>query len=292
MVHRLSPEFCRCLSILVMGICATFFSGCQQTTGIAPGSTLTPVSPLAPNGLSPVQPTSAIGPFGGNTRVPPPATNSYSPRGSYTVPNNYMGGSSPLSQNNLGTSPSVPNAGGWRGNQVAPVSGIGPASSNVQPAGGGSGSGFQSPGNSVPSTVPNMNGRTQSGGMPVIDLTGAPPPPGYRSSPTNPFLSSANNESIINAPNNSVVPRSYIPNIPGAIQSVPQMLPPIQNNVAGSSVTLPNPQFQASASNSIGAPANDWSGNNPRAGVPLPSTSPVQNNQRNNLSWRSPAPRY
>jgi hypothetical protein len=102
--------------------------------------------------------------MGQPTRVPPPAT------GSYSAPNNYMGGSPPIGQVN---------------NQAAPydsfsssVSGTGPVGSGVSPTAyveQNASSGALSPldSTSQPSLSPTL------GGMRVIDMTQAPPPPGY-----------------------------------------------------------------------------------------------------------------
>lgn len=177
-------------------------AGCRQTTGVNSAGPLVPVNPLAPTGnsasLTPLNSgqTPVLGPFGGATRVTPP------PSGSYSAPNNYMGGgqvSAPAMQPGMGIAQSNsmsmnPNHGGvnnqWDGGWNAPIG------SGVQQTGGISPSpqsygtqNFQNQGNTVPGGYPNQPSfppsqpgasGIRSGGMQPIDLTGAPSPPGYQ----------------------------------------------------------------------------------------------------------------
>jgi hypothetical protein len=157
-------------------------TGCRQTTGVNTAGPLTPIAPLSPaasNGmLAPLGAGQAptLGPFGGPTRVTPPST------GAYVAPNDYMGGSVGLQGNPLGAGGLVqsnPAGGGWNGlgNQT-------PIGSGVQQTGSWSaGSGLgQAANQSLSPLAPAPQSGVRSGGMQVIDLTGAPPPPGYQPS--------------------------------------------------------------------------------------------------------------
>ncbi|MGB7348008.1 MAG: hypothetical protein WBD20_27535 [Pirellulaceae bacterium] len=152
-------------------------------------SGLTPVSSAGT--LSPIRTTSGVDVFGGSLRVPPP------PTGGFSVPNNYMGGTSPANQlgaNNPAMGPAI--GSGFVNNQqmtpssVAPTGWVqtGSTASDLAPSG--------SFGHSFAQQMPAaQNGfeqtnqfnqplqanalRPQSGGMQVHDLTQAPPPPGY-----------------------------------------------------------------------------------------------------------------
>lgn len=292
MRHRLNRHTPLIFSVSAIGMLMLVSAGCQQTTGITPGSPLTSVSPLAPNGLSPIQPTSAVGPLGQSTRVPPPST------GSYSVPNNYMGGQVPLSQipNQQGFHPNSgsPNAGslgGWQNSNVAPVSGLAPVGSGVAQAGGTAGSTLGHGSAFPPSSfgggpmVPSTNQRPQSGGMQVIDLTGAPPPPGYQSPSyysVNPFQSPTNQPISPGGFQQPLVP--YNP-ASGVIQSTPSMLPPLNQSTSPPPVALPDARLQAGA-------ASDVDQQNLRAVTPPPTTDPVRTAERGSLPWRSPAPRF
>ncbi len=192
----------RVAKVLVVAILAPIALGCQQTT-MSGQSPLTPTK--STGALAPVRPTSSVSPFGGSRRVPPP------PTGGFSVPNNYMGGTAPA--NHMGS-----NTGGM--NQAAQGPSLGSGFVNnplmVQPASARtnntSSSGWVQSGSSNPaaatannppfqSNVPSTNSRqanpqqpnpqqpnprqatsmrSESGGMKVIDLTQAPPPPGYR----------------------------------------------------------------------------------------------------------------
>ncbi|TWT93337.1 hypothetical protein [Stieleria varia] len=331
-------------NMCAMGMLALLATGCRQTTGVTPGSPLTPVSPMVPSGmLSPIQPTSAIGPMGGATRVPPPST------GSYTVPNNYMGGQASLAPSS-NYAPQYQTNDGWRGDAVSPASAsdFGTVGSGVQPAGGaafsnGMGNSSQpnmySPdaygnnnGSMVPNNISDQNnslGRPRTGGMQVIDLTNAPPPPGYRSS--------YGNDPQYNSPQfNSAPPIHYGagqagsafggaaingttingPSSNGTVYSTPGILPPLQSTAPGFAPSgnaaplsgandLPDPRMQADAgynTNSLSGnqafadatQMNDYGASDPvdRTAMGLPTTAPVSQQQRSNLQWRSPSPRF
>ncbi|EMI58094.1 putative secreted protein [Rhodopirellula sallentina SM41] len=155
--------------------------GCQHAGG-PNGTAVAPITQLP--GQAPVAgPTlPALGPFGASARVPPPAT------GSYGNPNAVAGsaiGTTPASyapttlQPMSFNQPSV--AAPASGNQIALAGGTSSA-----PAGSGwtETSSNQSV---VMSPQMNLSGGSNSGGsnslrtggMPVNDLTNAPPPPGY-----------------------------------------------------------------------------------------------------------------
>ena len=167
--------------------------GCRQTTG---PSTAGPTGPLSPvsAGQAP-----SLNPFGGATRVTPPST------GSFSSPNAYIGG--PPGQ--AGLAPTAPGGLATAPNPgFATASGQAPIGSGVQAAGWTeTGSGVATAGPTAqqgfgsnsfaPNAPSNANGvapaafgspapttptSPQLGGMQVIDLTGAPPPPGYHPS--------------------------------------------------------------------------------------------------------------
>lgn len=157
------------------------FTGCQQAGsqgGFAGSNSFAPITQLpgqtAVNG--PSFPT--LGPFGASARVPPPSTGSFqgasAANASFNT-NNYAptgyapNGIQPMSfdANQAGQSGQVANVGGF-GNLA--VTGSGVQSSGWQET---SANAFN-----AQAPAPPTNG-IRSGGMPVIDLTGAPPPPGY-----------------------------------------------------------------------------------------------------------------
>ena len=142
--------------------------GCQQTTGTSP---LTPIGPLG--SVAPLSPVSggtaanSLSPLGQPTRVPPP------PTGSYSAPNNYMGGAPAVSQlvqpvapydsfSRVAPDPAIIGRG------VAPTTYLetNRVDRTLAPS-------SAPPQTSVPSSLD---------GMRVIDMTQAPAPPGYRSS--------------------------------------------------------------------------------------------------------------
>src|SRR6056297_1760078 len=135
-------------------------AGCRQTTGPATPGALGPMGPLAP--VAPGQ-APALGPFGGPTRVTPPPTGSVN-QSSYQAP--------------------VPAAGGpYFGSSLSPArSGQGAIGSGVQAASfTETNSNFAEPAaDNLAASRPPAVRDPRRGGMQVIDLTGAPDPPGYR----------------------------------------------------------------------------------------------------------------
>ncbi len=145
-------------------------SGCHQTSATTGAPSLSPVGA----GQAPT-----LNPFGGQTKVSPP------PTGSYSSPNSYMGTPVPAGAVAPGQISPMPNG-------PYPVQSNNAVGSGVQPGG------WTSSNPSVATVAPNNSGFASSGvapvstfgvesandpragGMQVIDLTGAPPPPGYR----------------------------------------------------------------------------------------------------------------
>ncbi len=162
-----------CISMLLLA------TGCRQAGAPANSAGMAPISAMP--GQAPMTgPTlPALGPFGASARVPPPATGSYgSPSiqsaGTSAVPANYAPANiAPMSYAESSGGNSVAVAGGFGNQQNAP---------NGAPGGSSWQEMSTYPG---PPTNPQMdlsqnNSRgVRSGGMPVNDLTGAPPPPGY-----------------------------------------------------------------------------------------------------------------
>jgi len=140
-------------------------AGCRNTTAPVAGVSTTPgtLAPVGP-GQAPI-----LGPLGGgSTRVTPPAT------GAYTAPTGYLG---------TATAPAYPGytGAGTTANPLAPA----PIGSGVQVTGWAETNAQvpqQSAGNPVPRAAPRASSTSdpRSGGMQVIDLTGAPAPPGYQ----------------------------------------------------------------------------------------------------------------
>lgn len=217
------PSWTRFLAASFVGATSlAAFIGCQQAGsqgGFAGSNTFAPITQLpgqaAVNG--PTFPT--LGPFGASTRVPPPSTGSFqgasAANASFNTNNYAPAGYAPnaiqpmsFESNQLGTQ-GPPGTRGQPG-QVANVGGFG----NPAPTG----SGVQSGGWQETSTNPftgqgsgqfpaSSTDGIRSGGMPVIDLTGAPPPPGYYPPAPNNFQVAPNSF----APN-SFAPNSFAPN--------------------------------------------------------------------------------
>lgn len=152
-------------------------TGCQQGGGPAGARGQAPISQLP--GQAPMTgPTMpSLGPFGASARVPPPAT------GSYGNPSN--GGGAPLSTTPAGYAPSTNiQAMSYQetgGNPIAVAGGATAGSQGGQHTGAGweetSTNPIATPHSSMNFSTPHTGLR--GGGMPVNDLTGAPPPPGY-----------------------------------------------------------------------------------------------------------------
>ena len=216
--------------------------GCQQTN--APiTSPLTPASPYsASNQLAPIQRTSGIGPLGGSTRVPPPATNSF------TVPNNYMGGTAPVGSasitqpyngfTNVGTPNNSPveQAGfagsGIPGNQNLTAGGAFRSGPNFNTGPNFNAGPQSSTGPQLANTADSIL-RPQSGGMRVIDLTDAPAPPGYTPPSFSPQF-----------PANQIAANQFPANQAAALQQAPAGFANtsgfVDRNIAPTSYVSPN----------------------------------------------------
>ncbi|MGB7329511.1 MAG: hypothetical protein WBD31_31825 [Rubripirellula sp.] len=264
-------------ALITMG--AVGLTGCRQTTGPATAGSFGPVGPLSP--VAPGQ-TPALGPFGGNTRVSPPPTGSFTP---------------PPNANAL--APTTQPQASYNGYAPNHAFGQAPIGSGVQPAGW----------TETNATIPNPNQaaatspRTidpRSGGMGVIDLTGAPNPPGYQPYTQFPPASvypgyqqsgAGQFQSIAPAPQNYGVQ---------AQPSLRPLTPPPSANpldpgqIAGNQ----NAGHQNAGNRNAG---NQWStGQSPTqanypsgTATPLPSTTPIQTAQQpSDLQWRRPGTQY
>lgn len=199
----------RILATLFLAAFTMTATGCRQTTGtIAAG-------PGPAGSLSPVNPNQQpiLGPLSGSTRVTPPPTGSYQPAGGYIgVPAAPAPPIAPVAQPSLGI------------NQNSQPAGIGPIGSGVQVAG------WTGTNSVVPTASATNIGPVQanavdprSGGMRINDLTGAPPPPGYR-------------------PTMAQVPPGYGGSAAYGIQ--PQNVPSAIPNTANSVVIAPQQNWQ------------------------------------------------
>lgn len=173
------PSWTRFLATFLLGATSlAAFMGCQQAGSQGGFAGAAPITQLpgqnAVNG--PTFPT--LGPFGASARVPPPSTGSFQGASAANASfnsNNYApagyapNGIRPMSfdSNQVGQPGQVANVGGF--GQVA-ATGSGVQSSGWQET---SANAFSAQGPAAPTDG------IRSGGMPVIDLTGAPPPPGY-----------------------------------------------------------------------------------------------------------------
>ncbi|MEM6364506.1 MAG: hypothetical protein AAF745_08770 [Planctomycetota bacterium] len=149
-------------------------TGCRQSgtsTAVAPMTTL-PGQP-APVAMPGLQGPSLQGlnPFGSGVRVPPPATGAYGNSGVLGSPS---GIASPV--------PSTAPMNYAPSSNYAPSTGVVPMSHNQ--IDGQIGSGVVTAGGVAPiaSSSSSPSPSPFRGGMPVNDLTGSPPPPGYVSS--------------------------------------------------------------------------------------------------------------
>ncbi|MEM9367477.1 MAG: hypothetical protein AAGD07_15910 [Planctomycetota bacterium] len=159
-----------------------------QTTAVAPVTQLQ----SSPQLTTPQFPS--LGPITGQTRVPPPSTGSYG-SGSIAPPPVGVGGAA--AQNNYGSAGIAPmthlgsNLVAESVPSAVQVAGAPPAGSAFGSTAIGSGiqttgwestsppsPGFQSNNAGVPAQT-NRQNPWRAGGMPTIDLTGAPSPPGY-----------------------------------------------------------------------------------------------------------------
>ncbi|WP_146413039.1 hypothetical protein [Crateriforma conspicua] len=251
----------QCLVCLVAAfMLPSFIAGCRQTTTTTTGA----LQPLTtPNGSIPAP---SLVPFTGQgTRVSPPATGSAG-----GVPNNYMGGA-PTVGSTYGAAPS-----GFAATGGQPI-GSGVA---TPPAAGGA--------NSVASAAVDLTPPVLgAGAMPAIDLTHAPPPPGYRPSTVNTA------SGIVPVSHQS--PNGYAPIGSDAMPAMtlqPMAAQP-QLNPIGTAAAAP---MNGAAPMNNGVPMNqpasgNWNGAAAPATGPSampPSTAP----SADGLQWRSPAAGY
>ena len=260
-------------------------TGCRQTSGPVGPSPLTPANTGA---LTP-QATQApsLNPFGGSTtRVTPPAT------GAFSVPNNYLGGAavghngvvnSGLVQQNQNVTGSGVQVAGW--NSTNPGAFANQQAFAQNPIGSGIGPN--------PNNNPNYRDPVSSG-MRVIDLTGAPNPPGYQR-PQQSFTSPNQQQQFGQFQSPNYQAPNYQSQGSGSRQFNSQgQAPPPQTQSFQEGVRAINvPPRSEIAQGSFGpAPAGSF----PRtATAPGPSTEPIQptGNQpsgqtQENLLWRRP----
>ena len=265
-------------------------AGCRQTSPTTANGALVPLSPSAGSAAPTFQP------FGGQTRVTPP------PPGSFSVPNNYLGGGTPVGHMGspsaaVGGIAAVQNPGSYGPNSTGP----GVIGSGVQQTGWtetgatvaqpiNPNSGAYAPGPIAAGPIAPVRD-PRSGGMQVIDLTGAPAPPGYRPNfvPQTGFSTPSISQRDFSQPPSFAPIRSVqapqansftsVNSAPGgAIAAVPQFQP---RQAAGVQPTAS--QNPAAAGNAL-TPVNAA----PALGsAPSPTTG-----QPSNLPWRSPGAQY
>ena len=276
-----------CFTTLCLGTLLFASTGCRQTNGsfgsslfgsnapaanpFSPSGALTPMAP----GQTPVLGTfQGVGPFGGSTRVSPP------PTGSFSAPNNYGGSATPSlnipafqSSSNL-TPPSFqsnPQQALASGNLSRPIG------SGVQPAG------WTETTANVPSHANSIGSRDissdlrdpRAGGMQIIDMTGAPNPPGYRPAFSNSVQGYPSQNRLANPNANSLPFAAPYAARQTANTSRQQAFP-----LPASSVARKIPRFE--------------SRNDHPAYTSLPaadSNSNVRTADTNNLTWRRPGTR-
>ena len=265
-------------------------SGCHQTTATTSAPALSPVGA----GQAPT-----LSPFGGPTKVSPP------PTGSYSAPNTYMGAPPqagppmgtttfpPQSNNNIG---SGVQPGGWAATETMTTAGVPPGT----PASGSS--------IATVSTFGVDPNDPRSGGMPVIDLTGAPAPPGYRPAGASNNISVPPPQSPPGGwgPTYPATPTTTQPppTIPSA--SYPSATPPAfptQNYPNSQNVSAPYPNGPSAevASRLTPIPPSNSAvpiqpqpvqsvGVHSNGAIPGPSTEPVapSTDPNQNLMWRTP----
>ncbi|MEO1618676.1 MAG: hypothetical protein AAFV88_22695, partial [Planctomycetota bacterium] len=270
---------------------------------ITPLGSATPLSPLAPvqgsASLSPIQPASGISTFGAPTRVPPPPTGSYTSPSSYGTSSNYLqpsqntlGSVVPYGSGNLPAGALTDGGGRTTGvTQLVPTgnSGIRQTSWTPDPNFMPQGSGASIPfgGSAAPMRPPATT--RGSGGMPAIDLTQTPYPPGYVP---------PQNRPTVGFP-------STIP-FPGAAQT-PQFNPSATQPLGSPSLGAPSLGSPGGTSGwqSTPAPPAAVNANFPsdqgfgrsfaEVGPPsnaLPTTSAVETASANNNQWRTPTPGF
>ncbi|TWU58803.1 hypothetical protein Poly51_15830 [Rubripirellula tenax] len=256
------------VTLLTSVVVAT--GGCRQTTGPANSGTFSSVSPLAPvaAGQTPV-----LGPFGGSTRVAPPATGSFSqqPANNYLSPTTQPQASYAPPPQSFGTPPPASAYGQPNANF-----GFEPIGSGVQPAS------FTETG----ATIPSNNPDPRRGGMQVIDLTGAPNPPGYQPM----TMSYASQQSIqpVYAPAPDFSPA---PNYAPAQGSF--------GNPAWQPITSPSTQAYAPETGRIASTSmvpvqtptpSTQTSQRPQSNVP--TTQPSTGETPSTLPWRRPGTQY
>jgi hypothetical protein len=247
-------------------------TGCRQTTGSMAGG------PAATGTLSPVNPGQSpiLGPFGGNTRVTPPPTGSYQPNGGYI-------GASTAPQATPGTAFSS------SGSQIAPSGNNAAIGSGVQAVG------WTETNAVIPNGTPPERLSTygtnpsasdpRSGGMQVIDLTGAPAPPGYQPQYQPTPVAQLPPRNAVGAP----IGNSTNPLAPNSVVTFPQTDWQPQGTTTPIAQNTPSP---------VAAPIQDLAPNNatiPAATTTIPpaSTEPVnQNNGSSDLTWRRPGNQF
>ncbi len=289
-----------CFTTLCLGVLVLASSGCRQTNGslgsslfgagapattnpLAPSGTLTPVAP----GQTPVFGSfQGVGPMGGSTRVTPP------PTGAFSIPNNYLGSQAePMNAIPAFQSSSNLTAPAQRPSTLQALATDDfsrPIGSGLQPVG------WTETAASIPTTnrrnVSSDRRDPRAGGMQVIDLTGAPKPPGYsaRAYPTQPSF----------AP----VPQSV--SAPPFLSAPPTLSPPPSLSIPPSTASFAGrvPRFETRRdhpqySPSPAAPAPVRSQNVPfqnaqvRSGPSQSQNSPPPIRSAGNLSWRRPGTR-
>lgn len=231
-------------------------TGCRQTANTAAGVPLQPFT--NPGGVT----GPALSPFGGaaGSRVAPPATGS-------VTPNNYMGGT--------GIGPTTTG--------YLPATSSGSVSDSLQPIGSGVAQAGYQGGEGMPHSAvaltagqspvtPSLspaNGSPTDGRMRVIDLTGAPAPPGYQ------------------APAGYPGQPAY-PAVAGQPTAVANSLAPINpGNTHPAPITAPPATAQAI----VPASVSTASGVSPSPAPPRPSTRPVASGaptRSTQLKWRRP----
>jgi len=168
---------------MLAGLAAMSLSaaGCQQTQGPNGSFGAAPITQL--HGQAPMTGPAmpSLGPFGGSKRVPPPPTGAY---GNAAAINATQAGYAPNGITQMSHTDAAGGAGG--------VANAGWVETNTNGAFQAAQSSFQGNASSG-GTFPSDSGTgasIRSGGMPVIDLTGAPLPPGY--SPQIPYAPNQN----------------------------------------------------------------------------------------------------
>ncbi len=166
----------KCLSIALV----LLSSGCRQG-GQAGSAGLAPISQLPgqPVTTGPTMPS--LGPFGASARVPPPPTGSYGNPSGLGASLNAM----PANYAPSNLAPMSYNETGQNNNNIAMAGGVETAQYGHDPQAAGNGSPWRETSTTYPGMMNSqmdLSGDSTSsprGGMPVNDLTNAPPPPGY-----------------------------------------------------------------------------------------------------------------